>query len=62
MIESTETEIIPLVCEVERCSEIIATWCPLCDTFLCDTHDELIAYRGHDCLSSNSHSFELADA
>jgi len=42
---------IPDVCQVDECEQSVETWCPLCDTFLCRKHDELVAYRGHPCLS-----------
>jgi hypothetical protein len=39
------------VCEQQDCTAEAETYCPLCERLLCRTHDELVAYRGHDCLS-----------
>jgi hypothetical protein len=40
-----------MVCAQADCGREAQAWCPLCDKFLCAVHDELMKYRGHDCLS-----------
>jgi hypothetical protein len=50
-LDTLPRETIPDECEVRGCSRLVQTWCPLCDTFLCLFHDELMARRGHECLT-----------
>jgi hypothetical protein len=44
------TSVVPEVCQQSGCREPVATWCPLCERFLCAEHDELVSVRRHDCL------------
>jgi hypothetical protein len=41
---------VPEKCQQRQCSERAETWCPLCRSFFCKTHDELYPRRMHDCL------------
>ena len=38
-------------CEQRGCRYEWVTWCPLCERYLCQYHDELTPVRRHDCLS-----------
>jgi hypothetical protein len=40
----------PRDCQQRGCTRTIATWCPLCERFLCLEHDPLTPVRMHDCL------------
>jgi len=42
--------IIPTICEQQGCRLMVQTFCPLCERFFCDLHDELYPRRMHDCL------------
>jgi len=44
------TETIVEHCEQADCTRPVATWCPLCEKYLCLLHDELVPIRRHDCL------------
>jgi hypothetical protein len=43
-------ERVPETCEHPSCTHAVQTWCPLCERFFCDEHDQLTPVRRHDCL------------
>jgi hypothetical protein len=48
-------EPVPAFCQARGCLQPVATWCPLCGSFLCAAHDELTPERRHDCLGGKAH-------
>jgi hypothetical protein len=45
---------VPEGCQQFGCREPVATWCPLCEKYLCASHDELRVERRHDCLGGRA--------
>ena len=46
-------ETVPEFCQRPGCSARTQTWCPLCEGFYCDEHDQLTPVRRHYCLGED---------
>ena len=41
---------VPKLCQAPDCTAQVQTWCPLCEHYFCDEHDQLTPRRRHACL------------
>ena len=44
---------VPEFCQRPGCGARTQTWCPLCEGFYCDEHDQLTPVRRHSCLGED---------